>query len=98
MLRALLLFVPLFAPAAVVTTPVANMYSGPAEDKDVVSQAIFSTNVEILEQRPGWARIRTPDEYTGWTPSSAILQGDRAYARSGRVAEISNLFAHLYRE
>jgi gamma-D-glutamyl-L-lysine dipeptidyl-peptidase len=98
MLRALLLLIPLLAPAAVVVRPFANMYSGPSEDKDVVSQAIFSTNVDIVEEKPGWARIRTPDDYAGWTRIDALLKADGAYARSGRVAEVSSLFAHLYRE
>ena len=98
MLRALLLLVPLLASGAVVVRPVANMYSGPSEDKDVVSQAIYSTNVAVLEERSGWARIRTPDEYTGWAPASALLDSERPYARSGRVAEVVSLFAHLYRE
>src|SRR5579884_763089 len=82
---------------AVVTDPVANMYSRPTRDADVVSQAIYSTNVEILEQDKDWARIRTPDAYTGWIPSSSALSR-RPYAVSGRVAEVSSLFASLYRE
>lgn len=98
MIRALLLLVPLLAPAAVVVRPVANMYSGPSEDKDVVSQAIFSTNVDVIEQKPGWARIRTPDDYTGWTAADALLKSERSYARTGRTAEVSSIFAHLYRE
>jgi gamma-D-glutamyl-L-lysine dipeptidyl-peptidase len=98
MFRAILLLIPLLAQAAVVIRPVANMYSGPSEDKDVVSQAIFSTNVSILEEKPGWARIRTPDEYAGWTPAASLLSAERQYGRSGRVAEVSSLFAHLYRE
>jgi gamma-D-glutamyl-L-lysine dipeptidyl-peptidase len=98
MLRATLLLLPLLAHGAVVVRPVANMYSGPSEDKDVVSQAIFSTNVDVLEEKAGWSRVRTPDEYTGWTPAAALLTSDRQYGGSGRVAEISSLFAHLYRE
>jgi SH3-like domain-containing protein len=98
MLRALLLLIPLLAPAAVVIRPVANMHSGPSEDKDVVSQAIFSTNVQVLEDKDGWARIRTPDDYTGWTPAAALLVSDRAYATNARTAHVISLFAHLYRE
>ena len=41
----------LAAGAAVVTRPVANMHSAPSEDTDVVSQAILSTNVQILEEK-----------------------------------------------
>ena len=84
-------------PNAVVLSPVANMYSKPSEDADVVSQAIYGSNVGVVERQEGWARIRTADDYTGWTPLSALLPG-KAYAASGRVAEVASLFAHIYRE
>jgi len=84
-------------PNAVVLQPVANMYSKPTEDADVVSQAIYGTNVAIIEQKEGWANIRTPDDYTGWAPMAALKSAD-AYAASGTVAQVQSLFAHLYRE
>jgi hypothetical protein len=84
-------------PNGVVLQPVANMYSKASEDTDVVSQAIYGTNVGILEQKDGWAHIRTPDDYTGWTPLPAIHTGG-VYASTGRIAEVTSLFAHIYRE
>jgi hypothetical protein len=81
--------------AAVVTKPAANMYSKPALDADVVSQAIYGSSITLLEQRPGWARVRTADDYTGWMAAEAFRE--RApYA--GRVAQVESLFANLYRE
>src|SRR5258707_7843513 len=82
---------------AVVAQAVVNMYSRPTTDADVVSQAIFSTNVAILEQDSSWLKIRTPDDYTGWIQSAAIVR-QAAYAQSGRVARVEALFANLYRE
>jgi len=84
-------------PNAVVLKPVANMYSGPSEDVDVVSQAIYGANVELIEQREGWAHVRTADEYTGWIPL-AQLRPRAPYASSGRAAEVMSQFAHIYRE
>src|ERR1022692_5118221 len=84
-------------PTAVVLQPVANMYSRPSTDADVVSQAIYGANVAVLEQKEGWAHIRTFDDYTGWTPLSALRTG-QPYAAHGRVAEVQSLFAHIYRE
>jgi len=84
-------------PNAAVLQPVANMYSKPTEDADVVSQAIYGTNVSLLEQREGWAHIRTADDYTGWTLLAALRPGP-LYAAKGRVAEVQSLFAHVYRE
>src|SRR3954466_11391747 len=84
-------------PNAVVLQPVANLSSRPAEDADVVSQAIYGANVGVLEQKDGWARIRTADDYTGWTPLASLRTGP-PYAAKGRVAEVQSLFAHIYRE
>src|SRR6266704_2582667 len=63
----------------VVVVPVANMYSKPTEKADVVSQAIYGSNVKLLEARGEWSKIQTPDHYKGWTPSRylrIILTGD----------------------
>ena len=82
---------------AVVIQPVANMYARPTGDADVVSQAIYGANVGVLEGQPGWARVRTPDDYTGWVPLGS-LKAAPPYAASGPAAEVASLFAHLYRE
>ena len=84
-------------PNAVVLEPVANMYSRPSRDADVVSQAIYGANVAVLEEKEGWAQIRTADDYTGWTPLPALLKA-RPYAAAGKVAEVQSLFSHIYRE
>ncbi len=83
--------------SAVVIQPVANMFSKPAVDVSVVSQAIYSTNVAVLEKQPGWARIRTPDGYLGWGQSSALIFS-KPYATDGRVAQVESLFSGIYRE
>jgi len=84
-------------PNAVVLRPVANMYSKPTEDADVVSQAIYGSNVALMEEREGWAHIRTADDYTGWTPLSMLRAGP-AYASTDGAAQVVSLFAHIYRE
>jgi hypothetical protein len=83
-------------PNAVVVEPVANLYSKPSLDADVVSQAIYGGNVGLVERADGWARIRTPDDYAGWVPLASLRPGP-PYA-AGRVAEVRSVFAHIYRE
>ena len=85
----------------VVLKSVANMYSRPSEDSDVVSQAIYASNVTIIDERAGWVRVRTADEYTGWMPDASFKRlrpGARPYALAGRVAQVASLFANLYGE
>jgi cell wall-associated NlpC family hydrolase len=86
---------------ATVAVPVLTMYSKANTDADVVSQAIYGMPVNVLEQNAAWARIKTPDEYTGWAEAAAIRRvtaGESIYASKGRVATVESLFAHLYRE
>jgi len=95
-----LVFAMLAAPPdtnAVVIQPVANLYSKPAADVNVVSQTIYSTNVAVLEKQTGWAKIRTPDGYSGWVQSSALIFA-KPYATDGRVAQVESLFSAIYRE
>ena len=84
-------------PNAVVVRPVANMYSHPAEDAEVVSQSIYGSNVLVLESKGGWAHIRSGDDYTGWTPLSDLRTGE-PYAVRGHIAETQSLFTHVYRD
>ncbi len=97
----LLLAALLSVPNAVVLKPVANMYSGPSDGTDVVSQAIYGTNVVVLEEQGAWAKIQTPDEYTGWMPAAAfrkVAARETPYAAKGPVAQVEALFANLYAE
>jgi len=88
-------------PGAVVIEPVANMYSAPSQDADVVSQAICGSSVVLTEERGDWVKVRTPDDYTGWMLVSALRRygpDDHAYASTGTVAQVENPFANVYRE
>jgi cell wall-associated NlpC family hydrolase len=78
----------------VVLRPVASMYSAPSESADVVSQAILGSNVELVEQRAGWIKVRTADQYQGWMPAASLREGKA----SGPLVKIGSLFANLYQE
>src|SRR5882762_5287826 len=59
---------------AVVLGAIENMYSAPDPDKDVVSQALLGQVVALLETRDGFARIETPDHYTGWVAAGGLFE------------------------
>ena len=97
-----LLSLPAFAKnnTQIVVVPVANMYSKPTEKADVVSQAIYGSNVKLLEARGEWSRIQTPDRYRGWTPSRylrIVLTGE-GYATAGPTVQVQSIFANVYTE
>lgn len=86
---------------AVVNVPVANMFSGPSANVDVVSQTTYASNIDVLKQEPGWVEIRTPkDQYTGWVKRADLVDLGEVtnYASTGEVAVVEQLAAHLYRD
>lgn len=86
-------------PIRTVARPVLNLYSSATGDADVVSQAIYATRVTVLEEKDGWARIKTPDDYTGWVESSALIgRAGEPYGSGTNVVQVRSLFAHIYRE
>jgi cell wall-associated NlpC family hydrolase len=107
---ALLLAASLVAPAsaetprreAVVVVAVENMCSAPDEDTDVVSQATLGQVVTILATKDAFARVETPDRYTGWLRRASLEDRVDAsaprYASSGPLVEVTSLMANVYRE
>src|SRR5262245_28062023 len=105
-IAALLLAVPA-APAtapprqAVVLSAVENMYSGPDERRDVVSQALLGQVVDVVEAFDGFLKVQTPDRYQGWMPRGALLVYEDAaaprYASRGNVFDVTSLMANVYR-
>lgn len=86
-------------PIRTVIRPVLNMHSSATADADVVSQAIYATPVAVLEEKEGWTRIRTPDDYTGWAEASGLIDRPGEPYGSGKDAvRVRSLFAHIYRE
>jgi cell wall-associated NlpC family hydrolase len=105
--RACILLILLAAPGfcatnatQVVVVPVANMYSAPSDKSDVVSQAIYGSNVTLLSARGEWSKVQTDDHYRGWTPSRylRLVQSGEGYATAGPTVEVESLFANIYGE
>ncbi|MGB4703624.1 MAG: SH3 domain-containing C40 family peptidase [Candidatus Saccharicenans sp.] len=90
--------------AGVIINPVENMYSGPDDELDVVSQALLGTSVKILQsqrdsRKQVWYEIETPDTYHGWVRGNALRlyrSDEKPYAAEGQVLEITSLIAYLY--
>jgi len=76
------------------------MYSGPSDKADVVSQAIYGSDVSLVVARGEWSRIQTSDNYKGWVPSRQIriLLTGNGYAKSVPAVQVESLFANIYME
>jgi len=84
----------------VVVVSVANMFAGPSDKTAVVSQAIYGSNVKLLQARGEWSRIQTSDHYKGWTRSRylRVLLTGSGYAIAGPTVHVESLFANIYGE
>jgi len=83
---------------ALIRVPVANMFSSASADTDVVSQAIYASEVAVLEQKDGFTHIRTPDDYTGWIRDEDVLPPPAGSASTAPFVQVRSLTANLYRE
>lgn len=87
-------------PAWVALRPVANLYSAPREDVDVVSQVLLGARLLQVERREGWVRVQGDDAYQGWIQAEALRAldpGERypASLEPGRVLEVTALAANV---
>jgi cell wall-associated NlpC family hydrolase len=83
----------------VVCKPVIEMYRNPTAESDVVSQAIYGTDVLSLKKQGDWYDIRTADGYTGWVQASDLLALDaEPYAADGKGVRVAELSANIYRD
>ena len=88
-------------PTALVRIPVANMFSSASADVDVVSQAIYASQVTVLEKQNGFSRVRTPDEYIGWIRDEDLTSqapGNSTSTDPTSYVRVRGLSANLYRE
>lgn len=69
------------------------MFRAPDALTEQVSQALLGMEVVVLETRPSWSRIRTPDTYEGWVATDALVAAPAAWDEPGR--EIEDLWANL---
>jgi hypothetical protein len=83
----------------VVSKPVIDMYRNPTIESDVVSQAIYGTDVLSLKKQGDWYDIRTADGYTGWVQAADLLALDAGpYAADGKALRVTQLSANIYRD
>lgn len=72
---------------------VVDMRESPNHTSKVVSQAVYAEKIIIEKESDGWAHIATPDNYSGWVPSSCIINVKQPYHGT---LKISRLCAHVF--
>lgn len=72
------------------------MHIEPDEMAEVDSQAIYGTQVEVIQKKRNWIHIRTPDQYSGWVQETCIETTNQTYPSTSNIAQVKTLFAHVY--
>ena len=76
-----------------IVTPLAPMYRDPDVAAEQVSQALLGMPLVVLDSRPGWLRVRTPDAYEGWIEASGA--GTVPEGSDGPAVEVTDLWINL---
>jgi len=85
----------------VIRLSVANMRTDPNNAAELTSQVLLGTQVDLLQKKSGEYRVRTPDGYIAWVPSSSIAVMDKTEIDSWRQADkliYTNEFGKSYSE
>lgn len=85
----------------VIRLSVANMRTDPNNAAELTSQVLLGTQVDLLQKKSGEYRVRTPDGYIAWVPSSSIVVMDKTEIDSWRQADkliYTNEFGKSYSE
>lgn len=84
---------------AYVKVPHEFMRESPKENGRVVSDAVYSEEVNILQEENGWVQIETQvDRYKGWIrrETLALQKTDFFAGQSKAIAKVNRLAAHIY--
>ena len=55
---------------------VANLRTNPGHGEEMATQILLGTQVDILQKEKGEFRVRTPEGYIAWVPTTSIAQMD----------------------
>ena len=81
-----------------VSVPVTNMRELPKDMSEIVSQAYFSEQVNVIEENLDWTKVETTvDHYQGWVKSDQLCHAQNNFHENSCVtAKVNRCMAHLY--
>ncbi len=82
-----------------INTPVIEMREQPTDNSEIVSQAYYSEQINILEETPEWLKIETAlDHYQGWIKNKGFCKRPTLFLSDPNsvLAKINRCAAHLY--
>lgn len=65
-------------PVGIINLSVANLRTKPGHASEMASQALLGTQVDLLQKSKGEYRVRTPEGYISWVPTSSLVPMTKA--------------------
>ncbi len=79
--------------------PAVSMRREPSVFSEVVSEALFSEEIAVLDSIDGWLKIATSvDHYEGWIADGSVCERSTPFLSDGKEIVVDRCAAHLYRE
>lgn len=85
--------------SGIVNLSVANLRVAPRNQAELASQVLLGTHVDLLQQRNGYYRVRTPEGYIAWVSASSITPKSEADSKQWKAAKkliFTTDFGHSY--
>lgn len=80
----------------VVNLSVANLRTKPDHAAEMATQVLLGAQVDILQKDGGDYRVRTPEGYIAWVPTSSIVALDAAGIADWKKGKKSNLYRGVW--
>lgn len=74
-------------PYGVSILSVANLRTQPGHNQEMATQILLGTLVDILQQKNGEYRVRTPEGYIAWVPTTSIAPMDHKHMQSYKASK-----------
>lgn len=87
------------APTGIINLSVANLRTAPRNQAELATQALLGTQVDLLQKRQGYYRVRTPEGYISWVNASSVTPKAEAELRQWQAARkviFTADFGHTY--
>ena len=82
-----------------ISSPVIDMREQPKQESEIVSQAYFSEEVNMIEEAQNWVKIETTiDHYQGWIQKGVLCERKESFLSNPTtsIAKVNRCAAHLY--
>ncbi len=85
--------------AGIVNLSVANLRVTPSNQAELATQVLLGTQLDLLQRKDGYYRVRTPEGYIAWVSGSSVAPksaADLTQWQTGNKVIVTADFGHTY--